>query len=322
MIAWGSDLAAVARPRATRTVAEKVAAGSVCVMLPITGALAKKFPARDGDMPPHVTILFQEKVQPASLPSFKSAIARAAASIAPFEMSVGGLGHFHSDDQSIAYAEVRGDGVLGLRHAIELELQAEGIRADAHPDGFVPHATIAYLPPDSEWDGVVPDGTQVVKTVEVWASDGKESYTLSPVEKAGVGADVRIECVRKSETGDEQYILGVVLIPETTDSQGDIYSEDAVRAAAFDYMARFAAGAGRTGLQHRDRLYTEVELVESYVAPVAFTIGDRTIRKGTWLMGWRIVDADLWKKIRAGEYTGFSIGGTARKTPLNGGSRA
>ncbi len=319
MLSWGTDLAvtAAARPWIAKTAIEKVAAGAVCAVIPITGTLRGQFPAQAGGMQPHVTVLFQKDVLPSDVVAVKAAIARAAASVAAFEIRIGGLDHFHSDDQSVAFAKVVGDGVMALRVAIELELQSEGIRASQHEGGFVPHATIAYLEPGMEWTGAVPEGVQMVKTIEVWTSAGSTSYNLAPSVAKAAG-DVQVEFVAKADgaAADEQYVLGIVLIPETVDTQGDIYSEEAVRLAAFDYMARFSNGSGQTGLQHKGRLYTEVALVESYVAPVEFKIGDKLIRRGTWLMGWRILDAELWRKIKAGEYTGFSIGGTARKTPL------
>jgi len=137
--------------------------------------------------------------------------------------------------------------------------------------------------------------------------------------------DIEIDAVVNGDGGvllpcakaaDEQYVLGIVLKPEDPDTQGDIYDADAVRRAAFGFMAGFTNGSGKLGLQHQMRLHDEVLLVESYLAPVDFNVSGREIKKGTWLMGWLIQSEELWSKIKSGQFTGFSIGGTARKTPI------
>jgi len=59
----------------------------------------------------------------------------------------------------------------------------------------------------------------------------------------------------------------------------------------------------------------KVRPAESYLAPCDFTLGDGDnsydIIKGTWLLGTRIVDDELWKQVKAGELGAYSIGGTA-----------
>lgn len=113
------------------------------------------------------------------------------------------------------------------------------------------------------------------------------------------------------KTEEERFVLGVVLAPETTDSQGDIYSADEVRKAAHDYMEN----AGALGKQHREIVTGKLKILESYLAPADFTVEDETIAKGTWLMGIRVIDEDLWEGIKKGDFTGFSIGGQAYRTP-------
>lgn len=115
------------------------------------------------------------------------------------------------------------------------------------------------------------------------------------------------------KTAEERYVLGVVLAPETTDSQGDIYSADEVRKAAHDFMEN----AGALGKQHREIVTGKLKILESYLAPADFTVDDETISKGTWLMGIRVIDDDLWDGVKKGEFTGFSIGGQAYRTPVS-----
>lgn len=132
------------------------------------------------------------------------------------------------------------------------------------------------------------------------------------VEKAPAKSDDEGRIVSKVfKTLEERYVLGVVLAPETTDSQGDIYSHDEVRKAAHAYMEN----EGALGKQHKEIVTGKLKILESYVAPVDFEIDSESVAKGTWLMGIRVVDDDLWDGIKKGSYTGFSIGGAAFRRP-------
>jgi len=109
---------------------------------------------------------------------------------------------------------------------------------------------------------------------------------------------------------DERFVYGIVLEPETVDSQGDIYSEESVRVAAHKFMAEFQ----NIGIQHSE-LAKQVDILESFLAPTSFSEGGKDVKKGTWLLAVRVKSATLWADIKAGKFTGFSIGGTAMRRP-------
>lgn len=113
------------------------------------------------------------------------------------------------------------------------------------------------------------------------------------------------------KTDEERFVLGIVLVPETADSQGDIYSHDEVRKAAHAYMEK----ARNLGTQHSEVVNEKLTILETYLAPGDFEMDGESVTKGTWLLGIRIVDDDLWTKTKKGEFTGFSIGGAALRTP-------
>lgn len=113
------------------------------------------------------------------------------------------------------------------------------------------------------------------------------------------------------KTDEERYVLGIVLEPETEDSQSDIYSADEVRKAAHDFMANFQ----NIGLMHRTIINGKAQILESYLAPATFKIDGQSVKKGTWLFGVRVSDDDLWAEVKDGGLTGFSIGGSAVRTP-------
>lgn len=123
-------------------------------------------------------------------------------------------------------------------------------------------------------------------------------------------SEIRIVEVDKAEE-DRRFVLGIVLEPETRDSQGDIYSAEEIEKAAHGFMAEYR----NVGLMHRKLVNGKVSIVESYLAPADFSVGKQKVKKGAWVMGTIVTDDDLWKSVKAGELTGYSIGGSAIRTP-------
>lgn len=113
-------------------------------------------------------------------------------------------------------------------------------------------------------------------------------------------------------TAEEQYVLGIVLEPETVDAQGDIYSEAEIKAASREFMRNFR----NVGLMHKALVNGRANIVDNFVALTDMEIEGTKVRKGTWLLGLEITDAELWGQIKKGELTGLSIGGFAKRTPV------
>lgn len=113
------------------------------------------------------------------------------------------------------------------------------------------------------------------------------------------------------KTDEERFVLGIVLVPEEVDSQGDIYSASEIRTAAHRFMEQFQ----NVGLMHRDLVNEKVKILESFIAPADFGIGSQSVKKGTWIMAVRVLDDRLWGAVKDGDLTGFSIGGSAVRVP-------
>lgn len=113
--------------------------------------------------------------------------------------------------------------------------------------------------------------------------------------------------VKGSNAQDERYVLGIVLEPETVDSQQDIYSSEEIRQAAHKFMEEFR----NTGLMHRANVNDRVRILESYIAPCDFDVNGQGVKKGTWLMAVRVNDDEMWDAVKSEKLTGFSIGGSA-----------
>lgn len=124
------------------------------------------------------------------------------------------------------------------------------------------------------------------------------------------------------EEVEERYVLSMVLEPNdgengakmAPDTQGDIYSAEAVRKAAHVWMENY----GAVDLMHNWKAIgkQDVRVLECYIAPVEFKNGDDTVQKGSWMLALRIVNDDLWEAVKSGELGAYSIGGTANRVPL------
>jgi DNA adenine methylase len=143
-----------------------------------------------------------------------------------------------------------------------------------------------------------------------WEVDDAAPTTYHPSPPRGqAGFQKTTRLIKGVDPNDERFVLGIVLEPEFIDAQNDIYSADEVRLAAHRFMEEF----GGLGLMHRMRVNNQVKVLESYLAPVDFAIGDAKVRKGTWLLAVRILSDELWEAVKNGALTGFSIGGSARR---------
>ena len=140
--------------------------------------------------------------------------------------------------------------------------------------------------------------------------DAVEDVTNEVVQKS-------IDVVFKEMDTAQQLVTGVVLVPNEVDAHGDIYNAEEVRKAAHDFVTKgFYNDSPTAGIQHRQATKS-FTFVESFIAPVDMTIGEETVTKGTWLITAQILDKALWEEVQKGEFTGFSIGGTAAYRNLN-----
>lgn len=123
---------------------------------------------------------------------------------------------------------------------------------------------------------------------------------------------------------EKRLVTGPLLVPEKIDLQNEIVSADEIEIAAHNYMTKltfqkdedFLKSIGLDprvdqGFMHSD-FTRKLAVVESYIAPVDFTLNERKVVKGTWMATMKIFDDEVWNLIKAGKIRGFSIGGRAR----------
>lgn len=136
-----------------------------------------------------------------------------------------------------------------------------------------------------------------------------------PLEKQAETTEAfKLYCPVLKINDEKRTVIGVVLEPETVDAQLDIYSEEVIEKAAENFLAKFNK-ATKLGLMHKN-FSKKFELLQSYIMPSDLVIGTTTVKKGSWIMKVRVVDNQVWKQVKDGKITGFSIGGKAKVVQL------
>lgn len=107
---------------------------------------------------------------------------------------------------------------------------------------------------------------------------------------------------------EHHFITGIVYEPNTEDAHGNFMTEEEITKAAYWY----AKNGNQVDLQHDFEALESADVVESWVAKADFSIGDETVKKGTWLMTVEVADEDVWNAVQKGEITGFSMGGVGK----------
>ena len=138
---------------------------------------------------------------------------------------------------------------------------------------------------------------------------------LPNISVAYAGRNLKGKEFKVLKAAHKQLVYGVVLEPNTMDSQDDFMLPDQVEKAAHRYMKKALRGKSSvTKLQHKTKAFFKnkpsVVPVESFVAPVDFTYdGKEYVKAGSWVMVMHVEDPGLWQDFLDGKYTGFSIGG-------------
>ncbi len=100
-----------------------------------------------------------------------------------------------------------------------------------------------------------------------------------------------------------RIVMGEALVPNVTDAQGDRVAPEVIEAAAHRFMTESRAVGG----DHAQ--FSGVgEVVESFIARP----GDPDFTPGAWVLAVKCAP-EAWERVMRGEWTGFSIGGRARR---------
>lgn len=117
--------------------------------------------------------------------------------------------------------------------------------------------------------------------------------------------------VEKSTNEELKQATYIVLVPDEVDLHGDVISEAEVRKSCYNFN-KFCMQANLFHLVESETF----EFVESYIAPTDFILGDKEVKKGTWLATVQSLDDNLWELMKSGEICALSIGALAHVEEL------
>lgn len=118
----------------------------------------------------------------------------------------------------------------------------------------------------------------------------------------------RVPIVKVDE--EQRLVYGVVYEPDVEDAHGDSMSKAEIEKAAHGFMQRYSLALAEPGTDHTaDVSRDQVTVVENYIAPADFKLGQQTIKAGTWMMVAKVHDEPLWQDVKGGRYTGWSFEG-------------
>ena len=129
------------------------------------------------------------------------------------------------------------------------------------------------------------------------------------VDEDLVKFNVEGKICKAEESGEKRLVTGVVAEPESVDTHGDVIDPDTIQQAAHNFLIRSRVA----GEQHETQAPASV--VESFIAPDEMTIGDETVKKDAWIIVMKVHEDEFWQRVKSGDFTGFSLGGFARREP-------
>lgn len=249
------------------------------------------------------------------------AVARAVRGHGDLSGVVAGFGVFTGSGEPVLVALFDSPQLPALRESIVGALDKAGVEVKRN-HGFTPHITLAIgnvgLPGDFVENATGSKLTFSDVSVHVGNTTTQVSLAKAlagPVGPVDPGGKTKISIVVPiAKANDEQQIAtGVVLEPDSVDAQNDTISAEEIASAAYRFLANHQSTT-RLGIQHQMFGGIGIELVESWIAKTDFVLGAQKVTKGSWLMSIRATSNEVWRKIKSGEITGFSIGGKASRS--------
>lgn len=108
---------------------------------------------------------------------------------------------------------------------------------------------------------------------------------------------------------DEQFLFAAIaLVPDVIDAQDHGITAEEIEDTAHQFMLDSQA----IGADHDQDVFdfgSKLRLVESFIAPVAFSMGGVRVLKGSWVLVIKVLDTGLWQRVKNGEFGGLSIDG-------------
>ncbi len=111
----------------------------------------------------------------------------------------------------------------------------------------------------------------------------------------------------------DRIVMAEMLIPDTPNTYGDIFTRDAIRGIAHQFAITGLNGEVGNDIEHDNVDVTgKVFVVESFIARE----GDPNFIEGSWVIAMWINDDEIWDKVLNNELNGFSFEAVVGMTPI------
>ena len=134
-----------------------------------------------------------------------------------------------------------------------------------------------------------------------------KSAGANEADKFTIRKDVRIVKV----DDEKRLVYGAVYAPDEEDAHGDFMTEAEVEKAAHNFLAK-SNTVKATDTQHNLEPVEGVKIVESAVLKGTHEIL-KDEKPGTWYIVTKVENEEVWKSVKDGTYTGYSLYGFAER---------
>lgn len=116
------------------------------------------------------------------------------------------------------------------------------------------------------------------------------------------------KAILKSE--DERLVYGEVYLPMDVDSDDEAMTKEEIRKMAHAFLFK---GLTESIDENHNCIVSGCRVVESYIAKANDPDG---FVEGSWVLGVKVVDDDLWAKVKSGDINGYSFQGAGQTITL------
>ena len=119
--------------------------------------------------------------------------------------------------------------------------------------------------------------------------------------------EMRTSWVRKIDE-EQRIVWGEIYVPDLPDTQDEFMSASDIEKRAHKFLME-GKSVGCVDVMHDNEVRESCFIVESWISR-----GDPTYINGSWVVGMKILDDELWEKVKTGEFNGFSMQATVLMT--------
>jgi hypothetical protein len=139
----------------------------------------------------------------------------------------------------------------------------------------------------------------------------RRDFLVKSAGERDVAVEKKVSVLKTDDS--RRMVYGIVYAPDEPDTDGDVMRADEIEKAAYGFMQNERAGqidtrhSGEAGAGY----VAESWLVKSSDA----LFGDEP--EGSWAVGIKVTDDEVWKSVEEGELTGLSLAGLAEAEALS-----